>query len=62
MIDQSGFYLPPIVDAGELAFQSVGALFAQERTEAEQDAKLGPLLPEEYKSARRIFLEDLAQR
>jgi len=36
--------------------------FEEERTETEQSAKLGPMLPEEYRDARRIFLEDLATR
>ena len=36
--------------------------FAEERNEAGQSAKLGPMLPEDYTSARRIFLEDLAAR
>jgi hypothetical protein len=45
-----------------MAFQSVDGVFAEERAEAEQTAKLGPMLPEEYKDARRIFLEDLAAR
>ena len=45
-----------------VAFQSVNNVFEEERAEAEQSAKLGPMLPEEYRDARRIFLEDLAAR
>ena len=45
-----------------MAFQSVDGVFAEERAEAEQSGRLGPMLPEEYRDARRIFLEDLAAR
>jgi hypothetical protein len=40
----------------------VEGLFSEERRTAEQDATLGPMLTEDYRSARRIFLEDLAAR
>ena len=50
------------VESCLMAFQSVGGIFGEERRAAEQDAKLGPMLSEEYTSARRIFTEDLAQR
>jgi hypothetical protein len=36
--------------------------FAEEFGEAAQAAKLGPMLPEDYAHARRIFAEDLAAR
>jgi len=45
-----------------MAFQSLGGIFGEERAIAEQNAKLGPMLSEDYTSARRIFLEDLAAR
>ena len=45
-----------------MAFQSVDGIFAEERAEAERTGRLGPMLPEEYRDARRIFLEDLAAR
>ena len=51
-----------IVEACALAFQSLNTTFAEERAEADQSAKLGPMLPEDYTAARRIFLEDLAAR
>jgi hypothetical protein len=62
LIDMSDRYSAAVVQACALAFQSVQGTFAEERQEAEQSAKLGPMLPEEYTSARRIFLEDLAAR
>jgi len=62
LIDSADAYSGAVVEACALAFQSLGANFEEERAEAEQSAKLGPMLPEEYTSARRIFLEDLAAR
>ena len=44
------------------AYQSLNVTFAEERGEAEQSGKLGPMLPDDYREARRIFLEDLAAR
>jgi hypothetical protein len=38
------------------------SLFAAERADADEAAKLGPMLSADYKEGRRIFLEDLAAR
>jgi hypothetical protein len=62
VIDASARYSSEVVEGCLLAFQSLQTTFAEERNEAEQSAKLGPMLPEDYTSARRIFLEDLAAR
>jgi len=62
LIDGAESYTSALVEACLLAFQSVNTTFAEERVETGQTAKLGPMLPEEYKEARRIFLEDLAAR
>jgi hypothetical protein len=62
LIDSSERYSPEVVEACAMAFQSLNTMFTDERAEAAQSAKLGPMLPEEYKDARRIFLEDLAMR
>jgi hypothetical protein len=62
LIDGAGTYSTAVVEACLFAFQSLNTTFAEERTETEQSAKLGPMLPEEYRDARRIFLEDLAVR
>lgn len=62
LIDAAGSYGAAVVDACQLAFQSIEGTFGEERRAAAEDAKLGPMLPEEYVSARRIFLEDLAVR
>jgi hypothetical protein len=62
LVDAADAYSPAVVEACGLAFQSLNTTFAEERAEAEQSAKLGPMLPEDYTSARRIFLEDLAVR
>jgi hypothetical protein len=62
LVDAAQLYGEDVVEACAMAFQSVDGVFAEERAEAEQSGKLGPMLPEEYKDARRIFLEDLAAR
>jgi hypothetical protein len=45
-----------------MAWQAVEGIFKEERGEAEQSAKLGAMLPDDYKEARQIFLQDLAAR
>ena len=62
VIDAADSYSPAIVEACLMAWQSIGTIFNEERAEVENAAKLGPMLPEEYTTARRIFLEDLAAR
>jgi hypothetical protein len=62
LLDASERYGSDVVEACLLAFQALQTTFAEERTEADQSAKLGPMLSEDYTSARRIFLEDLAAR
>jgi len=62
LIDRADQYGGDLVEACLLAFQSLETTFAEERAEAEQSGKLGPMLPEEYREARRIFSEDLATR
>jgi hypothetical protein len=62
LIDAAELYTAELVSASVLAFQSLNVTFEEERAAAERYAQLGPMLPEEYKQARRIFLEDLAAR
>jgi hypothetical protein len=62
VIDASGAYSTEIVEAALFAFQSAAGVFEEERTDAEESAKLGPMLPADYREARGIFLEDLAAR
>ena len=62
MVDAAPAYTDEVVEACLVGFQAVDGVFAQERAEAEQAGKLGPMLPEDYRDARRIFLEDLAAR
>jgi hypothetical protein len=62
LIDAAGRYTPALVEGCQLAFQSIEHIFSEERRAAGQDARLGPMLSEEYASARRVFLEDLAER
>ena len=62
LIDGSETYGTELVEACVTAFQTLNSIFQEERASAEQSAKLGPMQPEEYREARRIFLEDLAAR
>lgn len=62
LIDATPQYTPELIGACILAYQSLNVTFDTERKEAEQSARLGPMLPEDYRQARRIFLEDLAER
>lgn len=62
LVDAADAYSGAVVEACTLAFRSLQTTFAEERAEADESAKLGPMLPEDYTSARRIFLEDLAAR
>jgi len=62
LIDAAQSYGGDLVEACVLAFRSVETTFAEERAAAEKASRLGPMLPQEYQEARRIFLEDLAAR
>jgi hypothetical protein len=62
LLDAGSEYSPAVVESCILAFQSLGTTFAEERLTAERYASLGPMLPEEFKQARGIFLQDLAAR
>ena len=62
LIDGSERYTSEVVEACVLAFQTLQTTFQQELRSAGQSAQLGPMLSDDYKEARRIFLEDLAAR
>ncbi len=61
-IDSADRYSAAVVEAALIAFQTVSGTFGDERKSADDNAKLGPMLSEDYVSARRIFGEDLAAR
>ena len=62
VIDVVDRYTPEAVEGCVFGFQTVQATFGAEKESAERYAKLGPMLPEDYRQARQIFLEDLAAR
>ncbi len=62
LIDAAEQYSRDLVEACLMAFQSLQTTFQEERAAAEQAARLGPMLSEDYKEARAIFLQDLAAR
>jgi hypothetical protein len=62
MMDAAEEYSDELLAAAALAFDTVRATFAEERQSAEQMALLGPMLPEDYEEARRLFMADLNAR
>lgn len=62
VLDAGDEYTSEMVEGVAAALASVSGIFALEREAADQMLKLGPMLPEEYQEARRIFREDLAAR
>lgn len=62
LIDAADRYSATLVEGCVLAYRSLQAAFRQEAQVAGQFSQLGPMLPGEYREARRIFLEDLAAR
>ena len=62
VIDATPQYSGDIISACTMAWQSLGTTFAEERHAAEQMLSLGPMQPEDFRQARRIFLQDLASR
>jgi hypothetical protein len=62
LIDGSDHYSSAVVEACTLAFQALSTTFAEERKAAEQSAKLGPMLTDDYKQARSVFMQDLTAR
>jgi hypothetical protein len=62
LLDAAAGYSSDVVEACVLAFQSLATTFGEERQAASQSALLGPMLPDEFKQARGIFLQDLAAR
>lgn len=59
LIDAAPRYSSAIVEASVLAFQSLQTTFQDERRSAERSDRLGPMLSDEFRNVRRIFLEDL---
>jgi hypothetical protein len=62
LLDAAAGYSSDVVEACVFAFQSLATTFAEERQAASQSEQLGPMLPDEFKQARGIFLHDLAAR
>jgi hypothetical protein len=62
VLDAAESYSIEVVEGCALAYQSALSAFSTERAAADRYAQLGPMLPEDYRQARQIFLEDLAVR
>lgn len=62
VIDDAEMYSTDIVEAVQMAFQAVESTFQDEREAASRVTSLGPMIPEEFKEYRRVFLGDLSLR
>ncbi|MBL8220626.1 MAG: hypothetical protein JNL62_15450 [Bryobacterales bacterium] len=62
LIDNADTYATEIIEACAMAYRTIEFTFQEERKAADQTVALGPLLPEEFKEYRRVFLTDLSER
>ncbi|MBM3735194.1 MAG: hypothetical protein FJW39_05345 [Acidobacteria bacterium] len=62
LIDAGDRYTPELLAAAEMTFASIRSTFEAEHKAAIGMENLGPMLPEEYTAARRMFQADLAAR
>jgi hypothetical protein len=62
VVDNESTYSSELVEACRMVYRTVEATFADEKKTADQAAALGPMLPEEFKDYRRVFLGDLSER
>lgn len=62
VLDDADFYSTEIVEACALALHTVELTFKEEQEAAGKAASLGPMLSEEYKQYRSVFLADLSER
>ncbi|MBL8229711.1 MAG: hypothetical protein JNL98_14575 [Bryobacterales bacterium] len=62
VIDSAEMYTTDIVEAVQMAYQAIESTFQEERAAAVKMAALGPMIPEEFKEYRKVFLSDLSVR
>lgn len=62
VMDQAEFYTSDIIEVCAMAYRTVELTFQDERSAADKATSLGPMLPEEFKEYRRVFLGDLSHR
>jgi hypothetical protein len=62
VLDDADFYSAAMVEACGLALATVELTFRDEKEAAEKVASLWPMLSEEYKQFRSVFLSDLSDR
>jgi hypothetical protein len=62
IIDAAAQYTGDVVQACLLAWRSIDTTFAEERDATGRMMQLGPMLPDDFQKARRIFFADLAAR
>ncbi|MBL8176982.1 MAG: hypothetical protein JNK48_20075 [Bryobacterales bacterium] len=62
LVDSGDSYSSEVVEACAMAYRTIEFTFQQERKAADQAVALGPMLAEEFKEYRRVFLADLSER
>lgn len=62
LVDNAPVYSSEVVEACAMAYRTIEFTFQDERKAADRATALGPMLPEEFKEYRRVFLGDLSER
>lgn len=62
VIDDAQVYSSDIVDVAQMAYGAVETTFQEERKAVDKMNSLGPMIPEDFKEYRRVYLADLAAR
>lgn len=62
VLDDADFYSMEVVEVSALALRTVELTFSEEKEAADKAASLGPMLSDEYKQFRSVFLSDLSER
>ncbi len=62
VLDAATVYSPDVVAACAEGYRALQITFDEEHAAVEREVKLGPMLSEDFKEYRRVFLGDLAAR
>lgn len=62
LVDSEDTYRSEVVEACAMSYRTIEFTFQEERKAADQAASLGPMLAEDFKEYRRVFLTDLSER
>jgi hypothetical protein len=62
LVDSEDIYSSAVVEACAMSYRTIEFTFQEERKAADRMAALGPMLAEDFKEYRRVFLTDLSER